>query len=168
MAFNKLAGRKRRKMRIRKKVAGNTERPRLTVFRSARHIYAQVVDDTAGCTLVSISTLCEDMREAVAAAAKPPAPAPAPAAEPPAEGAEVDDAKAKKAKAKAAKAAAAKAKAERLAKTKTGIARKVGTLLASRCKEKQITKVVFDRNGFLFHGRIKALADAARKAGLDF
>ncbi len=168
MAFNKLAGRKRRKMRIRKKVSGSTERPRLTVFRSARHIYAQVVDDTAGRTLVCASTLSTEVREAVAAllAAKPPAAAAEPAA---AEGAEAeDDAKAKKARAKAAKAAKAKAAAEKRAKTKTGVAEKVGALLAARCKEKQITKVVFDRNGFLYHGRIKALADAARKAGLDF
>jgi large subunit ribosomal protein L18 len=120
---SKEEGRKRRKLRIRKKVVGTPERPRLSVFRSARHIYVQVIDDTAGSTLVSASTLCVE--------AKPEAESPP-----------------KRKKSEAAK--------------------QVGALLARRCQDKSIGKVVFDRNGYLYHGRVKALADAARAAGLKF
>jgi large subunit ribosomal protein L18 len=116
----KLVGRERRKLRIRTKISGSAERPRLTVFRSARHIYAQVVDDTAGKTLASASTLSRDLKSTLTE----------------------DD--------------------------KTAAAKKVGALLAKMCLEKKIDKVVFDRNGYLYHGRIKALADAAREAGLKF
>ena len=116
----KLEGRDRRKARIRKKISGSGERPRLTVFRSARHIYAQVVDDSGGGTLAAASTLSPDLRGTL----------------------ESDD--------------------------KTGAAKKVGALIAKICKSKKIDRVVFDRNGYLYHGRVSALAQAAREAGLEF
>jgi large subunit ribosomal protein L18 len=112
--------RQHRKDRIRKKVEGTPERPRLTVFRSAKHIYAQVIDDTKGSTLVSVSTLTKTLRTDAGE------------------------------------------------KAKTDAAKLIGAEVAKVCKSKGIAKVVFDRNGFLYHGRIKALADAAREAGLDF
>lgn len=114
----KEAGRAKRKKRIRKKVNGTAERPRLSVFRSTKHIYAQVVDDLSGATLAAASTLRKDL------------------------------------------------KGEK--RTKVEDARVVGRAIAAACKEKGIEKVVFDRNGFLYHGRVKALADAAREAGLSF
>lgn len=117
---NRLTGRERRKFRIRSKIAGTEVRPRLTVFRSANHIYAQVIDDAAGSTLASASTQSLDLRGSVA------------------EG------------------------------DKTGAAKKVGALIAKICLERKIEKVVFDRNGYLYHGRVKALAEAAREAGLNF
>jgi large subunit ribosomal protein L18 len=120
MASSKVEGRKRRKLRIRKRVIGTPERPRLTVFRSARHVYAQVIDDLSGRTLASASTLSKDLRGGLG------------------EG------------------------------KKTDAAKKVGVLVAEQCKSKNINKVVFDRNGYLYHGRVKALADAARNGGLDF
>jgi large subunit ribosomal protein L18 len=106
--------------RIRKKVAGTPERPRLAVFRSQTHIYAQLIDDDAGRTVCAASSLDEELR----------------------------------------------AKSKRGGTVAT--AKAVGTLMASRAKEKGISAVVFDRGGFLYHGRIKALADAAREAGLKF
>ena len=112
--------RSKRKRRIRKKVSGDQERPRLTVFRSAKHMYAQVIDDTKGITLLHVSTLGKALK------------------------AEADD------------------------KAKTDAAKLIGQTIAKACKEKGIAKVVFDRNGYLYHGRIKALAEAAREAGLDF
>jgi large subunit ribosomal protein L18 len=116
----KIVGRERRKLRIRKKVSGSTERPRMSVFRSARHIYAQVVDDVTGKTLASASTLSKDLRGMLA-----------------------ED-------------------------NKVEAAKKVGALIAKICKSKQIDRVVFDRNGYLYHGRVSALAQAARDAGLEF
>jgi large subunit ribosomal protein L18 len=116
----KLEGRDRRKARIRKKISGSTERPRLSVFRSARHIYAQVVDDGGKGTLAAASTLSPDLKGTL----------------------ESD--------------------------SKIGAAKKVGALIAKMCLERKVEKVVFDRNGFLYHGRVKALAEAAREAGLDF
>ena len=116
----KLEGRDRRKARIRKKISGDPERPRLSVFRSAKHIYAQVVDDTGGGTLAAASTLSPDLKGTLA-----------------------ED-------------------------NQTGDAKKVGALIAKMCLERKVGKVVFDRNGFLYHGRVKALAEAAREAGLDF
>lgn len=110
----------KRKMRIRKKLTGGLERPRLTVFRSDKHIYAQIVDDTRGSTLVSASTLAADYKQMEAL------------------------------------------------KGKIGAAKNIGELIARKAIEKGITKVVFDRNGYIYHGRVQALADAARKAGLDF
>ncbi len=109
--------------RIRKKMAGSQERPRLNVYRSVNHIYAQVIDDTKGVTLVSATTV-------------------------------------------------EKGKGIKGDKRPTGgnvaSAKEVGKLIAERAKQKGITKVVFDRGGYLYHGRIKALADAARAAGLEF
>ena len=113
-------GRRRRQERVRKKVLGTDARPRVCVFRSNKHIYAQVISDNQGKTLVSVSTLSAALTEA--------------------------------------------------AKQTKGVetAKQVGLALAKVCKEKNITKVVFDRNGFLFHGRVKAVADGAREGGLDF
>ena len=116
----KLEGRDRRKARIRKKISGDPARPRLSVFRSARHIYAQVVDDTGGGTLAAASTLSPDLKGTL----------------------EED--------------------------SKTAAAKKVGALIAKMCLEKKLEQVVFDRNGYLYHGRVRALADAAREAGLNF
>ena len=115
-----MVGRERRKFRIRRKISGTPERPRLTVFRSAKHIYAQVVDDVAGTTLAHASTLSRDVRGAI------------------------DDA------------------------TKSDAAKKVGAAIAKLLLAKGIDKVVFDRNGYIYHGRVMALADAAREAGLKF
>jgi large subunit ribosomal protein L18 len=112
------AARTRRHLRVRKKVSGTTVRPRMVVTRSARHIYVQVVDDTASHTLVAASTLDEGIRDATG------------------------DKKAK--------------------------AAKVGKLVAERASKAGIGKVVFDRGGNRYHGRIAALADAAREAGLEF
>lgn len=113
-------GRERRRERVRKKIVGTDERPRLCVYRSLKHIYAQVISDESGRTLVAASTLSKGLRE-------------------------------------------------KLEKTKsTGAAREVGRLIAQKCKEKGIHKVIFDRNGFLYHGRVKALAEGAREGGLIF
>jgi len=109
--------------RIRKKLAGTTERPRLNVYRSVNHIYAQVIDDAEGKTLVSATSV--EKGNGVKGDKRP-------------TGGNVSSAK------------------------------EVGKLIAERAKEKGIKKVVFDRGGYLYHGRIKALADAAREAGLEF
>ena len=111
--------RQKRHRRIRRHLSGTTERPRLAVFRSLEHIYGQIIDDTAGTTLVSASDLEAALRNG--------------------DGGD-----------------------------KSNWAKQVGQLLAERAKEKGITTVVFDRGGFLYHGRIKALADGAREGGLDF
>lgn len=116
----RIVGRERRKLRIRKTVNGSTERPRMSVFRSAKHIYAQVIDDVTGKTLAFASTLSKDLRGTL----------------------EEDN--------------------------KTAQAKKVGALIAKICKSKKIDRVVFDRNGYMYHGRISALAQAAREAGLEF
>ena len=113
-------GRQRRHERIRKNVSGTTERPRLSVYRSLNNIYAQVIDDTSGTTMVSASSRDTSVRGL----------------------------------------------AQHKGNGKT--AREVGLLIAGRAKEKGISKVVFDRSGYLYHGRIKALAEAAREAGLEF
>jgi large subunit ribosomal protein L18 len=116
----RIVGRERRKLRIRQKISGTSEQPRLSVFRSAKHIYAQVVDDVAGSTLAHASTLSRDVRADVTEASK------------------------------------------------SDAAKKVGQAIAKLLLAKGISKVVFDRNGYLYHGRIRALADAAREAGLKF
>ena len=116
----KIVGRERRKLRIRKKVNGTAERPRLSVFRSSKHIYAQVIDDVNGTTLAHASTLSKDLKGTL----------------------EEDN--------------------------KVEAAKKVGALIAKICKSKKIGRVVFDRNGYLYHGRVSALAEAAREAGLEF
>ena len=112
--------RTRRKTRVRKRVFGTPERPRLTVYRSLKHIYAQVIDDMAGQTLVSVSTRDKSVRDKVAYGGN--------------------------------KAAAAA----------------IGAELAERAKAKGIGTVTFDRNGYRYHGRVKELADSARKGGLAF
>lgn len=117
MSTTNEAQRARRKSRIRKKVNGTQERPRLSVFRSTNHIYAQVVDDESAKTLAAANTL---------------------------------------------------QKAAQSEGTKTEQAKAVGAAIAKACLAAGIDKVVFDRNGFLYHGRIKALAEAAREAGLNF
>jgi large subunit ribosomal protein L18 len=111
---------KRRRRRVRNRLNRKTKRPRLSVFRSSKHIYAQIIDDGEGMTLAAASTLDKDV------------------------------------KAKARTGADREAAAE------------VGKLIAERAKAKGVESVVFDRGGYLFHGRIKALADAAREAGLNF
>jgi large subunit ribosomal protein L18 len=113
---NKLEGRARRKLRIRKKVSGTTERPRLTVFRSNKQIYAQVVDDSNGSTLAEATSLKIDKADV----------------------------------------------------NKSQVAEKVGEAIAQALIGKGIKQVVFDRNGYIYHGRVKALADGARKGGLEF
>jgi large subunit ribosomal protein L18 len=112
--------RQRIHMRVRRRVSGTPERPRLVVFRSLNHVYAQVVDDTHGTTLASASTIESGVREGLKHGGN--------------------------------KAAG----------------RAVGTLIAARAQEKGLTAVVFDRAGFRYHGVVKELADAARKAGLQF
>ncbi|NPA05831.1 MAG: 50S ribosomal protein L18 [Chloroflexi bacterium] len=112
--------RKRRHKRVRKKVHGTPERPRLNVFRSLTHIYAQIIDDEAGVTLVSASTIDRELRPLMAG------------------------------------------------KTKTEQARLVGEKIAERALAKGIKRVVFDRGGYKYFGRVKALADGARAGGLEF
>lgn len=112
--------REMRKSRIRRKLSGTGERPRLSVFRSTRYIYAQIVDDQNASTLIACSSLEKEL----------------------------------KGKLKSTRDLTA--------------AKEVGKLLAERAKKKNISKVVFDRNGFIYHGRVKALADGAREAGLEF
>ena len=110
----------RRKRRVRSKISGSPERPRLSVFRSSKHIYAQVIDDSAGKTLVAVSDQLSVLREKLSSSKK------------------------------------------------TEKAFEVGKLLATRCLELGISKVVFDRNGYLYHGRVQHLADGAREGGLQF
>ncbi len=112
--------RKRRHARVRRKVFGTAERPRLNVFRSSKHIYAQLIDDLEGKTLVSASTVDKELRDELGYGGNIQA------------------------------------------------AEKVGALLAQRAIEKGYKQVVFDRGGYLYHGRVKALADAAREGGLQF
>lgn len=138
-----------RKSRIRKKVRGVGERPRLTVFKSSKNIYAQVIVDQTGKTLASASTLDKEIKsELEALNAKP--------ADDPASG----EAKGGK-EGKKARPVAGSLKSVRAA----GL---VGQLVARRSMAQNIKKVVFDRNGFPYHGRVKAVAQGARKAGLEF
>ncbi len=115
MALTKREQRQKRKARVRKKVSGTRERPRLSVFRSLKHIYVQAIDDDAGTTL-----------------------------------------------------AAACSRTTRVEGDKTAKARAVGEAIAKACLEKGIKRVVFDRGGYRYHGRVKAVAEAAREAGLEF
>ena len=112
--------RQRRHLRVRKKVSGTPERPRLAVFRSLKHIYAQVIDDQNGQTLAAASTLYDAVKGSLKT------------------GGDIEAAKT------------------------------VGRLIGERAREKRIGKVVFDRGGFMYHGRVQNLADAAREAGLEF
>lgn len=110
--------RRKRHMRIRQRLTGTSERPRLCVYRSNKHIYAQIIDDISGCTLAAASTLDEDSK---------------------------------------------------LEKTwDCDAAKAVGELIAKRAADKGISAVVFDRGGYIYHGRVAAVADAAREAGLSF
>ena len=113
-------GRTRRKERVRKTLRGTDERPRLCVYRSNKHIYAQLISDEKGVTLAAVSTLSADLAEA------------------------------------------------KKSDKGIGVAKAVGRALAKACKEKNITRVVFDRNGFLYHGQVKAVAEGAREGGLEF
>jgi large subunit ribosomal protein L18 len=112
--------RQKRKRRIRKKIFGTEHRPRLSVFRSAKHIYAQLVIDTTGSTILAASTLSPEIRS------------------------EIGELK------------------------KSDAAKKVGEYIGRKAAEKNIRRVIFDRNGFLYHGRVKALAEGARESGLEF
>jgi len=117
---NKNEARQKRHLRLRKKVTGTAEKPRLNVFRSLSHIYAQIIDDKSGITLVSASTLDKEVRDAVTYGGNIPA------------------------------------------------AKAVGEAVAKRALAKGIKEVVFDRGGYIYHGRVAALAAAAREAGLEF
>jgi large subunit ribosomal protein L18 len=136
---DKNEARTRRKQSIRKRISGTTERPRLSVYRSNKYIYAQVIDDSSERSLLTISDLGKPLAGEIAAI---PEAGGAPAAE--GEGGGAADG------------------------TKIRRARVVGAAVAKACLAKGITKVVFDRNGYLYHGRVRALAEAAREAGLDF
>jgi large subunit ribosomal protein L18 len=116
MALNKLARRKRIHNRIRKKMEGTSARPRLSVYRSNKQIYCQLIDDNQGVTIASASSTDESLAKA----------------------------------------------------SKSELAKKVGELIGSRAQALQISEVVFDRGGYLFHGRVKALAEGAKSAGLKF
>lgn len=120
-SISRSKSREKRKRRVRRKVVGTSGRPRLSVFRSAKNIYAQIIDDTSFNTLVQVSSISKDIK---------------------------DELKGKSG-------------------NKEG-ASMIGKLIAQRAQEKGIKKVVFDRNGFLYHGRVKSLAEAAREGGLEF
>ncbi|MEX2425915.1 MAG: 50S ribosomal protein L18 [Thermomicrobiaceae bacterium] len=119
-----LSPRKRRHLRVRARISGTAERPRLNVFRSNQHTYAQVIDDTAGHTIVAASTIEPTIREAFSA--------------------------------------------DNDGHRRIHEANVVGRIVAERAKEKGVSTVVFDRGGYKFHGRVKAVAEAAREAGLVF
>jgi len=152
-----LVGRARRKRRIRKKISGTQERPRLTVYRSHQHIYAQVIDDDKGHTLATMTSLGKEkpVIQEVQVDTKD----------------EKDKEKQDKSKGKQEKSQSkqnkSKGKQQKLT-SKLAMAAVVGQDIATVCREMGIEKVVFDRNGYLYHGRVKALAEAARKAGLVF
>lgn len=122
--IKKRLARLKRKKRIRRKVWGTSEKPRLAVFRSAKHIYVQLIDDTQNKTLTGVSTLTKEIRDTLADVRKK-------------EG-------------------------------KVGVSKLVGKAIAERAKKLNIETVVFDRNGFNYHGRVKAVADGAREGGLKF
>jgi large subunit ribosomal protein L18 len=151
----------RRHKRVRNRVVGTPERPRVAVFRSNQHIYAQLIDDETGRTLLAVSSLKLET----------PAAAPKKAEKAKAEKAEKADAKAEGKKgAKAAKGekAAPKEAGAFVGGKKTALAREVGRLLAEAAQAKGFKKVAFDRGGYLYHGRVAALAASAREHGLDF
>jgi large subunit ribosomal protein L18 len=118
---NRSAARRRLKRSIRLRLSGTTECPRLTVYRSLRHVYAQIVDDTQGKTLVSVSDLSKDLREQF-----------------------------------------------KEIKTQSSVGKLVGKLMAEKALARNIKEVVFDRNGYRYHGVVKAMADGAREGGLKF
>lgn len=170
MANKKLKMQAARKARIRNRVTGTPERPRLTVFRSNFEIYVQVIDDESGNTLVAASSIDKQLKPLVGELrANPPKPEIKAKAELATAPAPAEGGKGKKAKAeKPVEAAPKKEKGKAFDSLNVLIARKVGEAVAKRCQEKGIDKVVFDRNGYKYHGRVKELADAARKAGLNF
>jgi large subunit ribosomal protein L18 len=118
---NRAEKRRRVKTHIRLKISGTSERPRLTIYRSLKHVYAQIIDDVTGKTLVAVSDLSKEAREQL-----------------------------------------------KSVKGQTNVAKQVGQLAAKKAIEKNIKEVVFDRNGFIFHGVVKAMADGAREGGLKF
>ncbi len=157
--------------RIRRKAKGSGERPRLAVYRSLSHIYAQVIDDVQGHTVTAASSNEKGWVPPVAAPAPvaPAAPAPAPEPEKPAKKGKGKAAAAPSEKVEPAKAEPAKAETPKAASGgNIAGARAIGRLIAQRAIEKGVRKVVFDRGGYLYHGRVKALAEAAREAGLEF
>lgn len=117
---DKNKARKKRHLRVRNKIQGTTQRPRLNVFRSGKHIYCQVIDDVRGVTIASASSLDKELKDQIS------------------NGGNIESAKL------------------------------VGELIAKRAKENGISEVVFDRGGYIYHGRVKALAEASREAGLEF
>ncbi len=155
--------RQRRHRRGRVKVQGTSRRPRLSVFRSLQHIHAQIVDDDQGRTLAAASSLDAGVHTKIEAAKKA-----APPAAPAAPAAPVAEAPAKGGKDKKGKGEEAKAAAPKKVGIKVESAKLVGELLAQRALSTGIKQVVFDRSGYKYHGRVKALADAARAAGLEF
>jgi len=120
MALERSDKRDLRRGRVRKKVRGTDQRPRLSVYRSLHHIYVQVISDETGATLVSASSAARELRDSLTS------------------------------------------------HRSVSTAKAIGKAIADRCREKGIDRVIFDRNGFLYHGRVKALAEAAREAGLKF
>lgn len=200
--FHANLARQKRHQRMRRKLAGSPQRPRLNVFRSGKHIYAQVIDDSTGRTLVAASTLDESLRDFKPQVVAAPNKGEQKVEEAPVEmAAEAAPTKGKGAKAeKAAKAPAKGAQPQkgkggqpaaqvktvlpsaqkRSAKTpvealaaiannrKVAMAREVGKLVGQRAKGQGINQVVFDRGGYAYHGRIAALAEGAREAGLSF
>lgn len=125
---------------------GTPQRPRLSVFRSARHIYAQVIDDTCGRTLVAASSMESVVKEHFAKVSEDPKPS------------DTSD----------SQGAEASQSSEAAPGGKVAVAGFVGRLIGERAIEKGVKQIVFDRNGFLYHGRVRAVSDGARKAGLDF
>ncbi|GCE47786.1 ribosomal protein L18 [Thermosporothrix hazakensis] len=187
--FHANQARLRRHQRMRRHLQGTTARPRLNVFRSGKHIYAQLIDDTTGHTLVSASTIEESLR---GFQPEPAAPAAQPEVAQQEEIVAVEEVAAEAATSKKAAKKAAKGKQQPAAPTalpaaqkkpkrtpvemlapiasnrKVALAREVGKLLAQRAQEKGVKQVVFDRGGYAYHGRVAALAEGAREAGLDF
>ena len=159
----KLSQRQLRQKRVRLKVKGTSERPRLCVFRSLAHIQVQAIDDVAGVTIASASSHEKTFPWPEKAKPAPEAEVAAEVKEAPAK-----DAKAKDGKGKKDDKGTKKEKKAPVKGFKVRCSETAGELIAKRLMEKGISKAVFDRNGFLYHGRIKAVADAARKAGLQF
>ncbi len=181
--FEANKARLRRHQRIRRHLSGTLARPRLNIFRSGQHIYAQIIDDTTGKTLVAASSLDESLRNFKPVKSEAPVSQPQ-AVEIAAPVVQVEEpvgAKGKKAqKAETPSKVALPAAPKREKKTpqealvaiannhKVSLAREVGKLVAQRAKEKGVTQVVFDRGGYAYHGRVAALAEGAREIGLDF
>lgn len=136
---SQLNARQRRHLRVRAKVSGVAERPRLNVFRSSAHIYAQLIDDSQGRTLAAASSLDAELAQTL-----------------------------ERARAKESAAADTETATAPGQPTKTDKARAVGLLVGERAKALGVSSVVFDRGGYKYHGRVKAVADGAREAGLEF